>query len=228
MRIKVKLTGTDKIVTMNNRHIVNSFFHRIIGDKNEYHDTVSDYCISDLRGSCKRVSKREISFKDGGYVAMSFHNMEIAEKVMMGLAKNKNFYKDIEVCGIEYVPDENYNYKWNYFRTLTPILLKVKGKMKNVNDVDFVEELNKSTKNKIKSINPDLNVDNFEIRVKKHENHKEKIIFVRDIMNFPTQCHLDIKCDKEVAKLLYNVGIGKSTGSGFGMIYKVENRGIYE
>ena len=32
---------------------------------------------------------------------------------------------------------------------------------------------------------------------------------------------------KELAELIYNIGLGQSTGSGFGTIYKTENHSLY-
>ena len=34
---------------------------------------------------------------------------------------------------------------------------------------------------------------------------------------------VDVKANQEVAETLYNIGLGKSTGYGFGTLYKNEN-----
>lgn len=34
-------------------------------------------------------------------------------------------------------------------------------------------------------------------------------------VNYANQCQVSISCDKKIAELIYNIGLGQSTGSGF-------------
>ena len=51
---------------------------------------------------------------------------------------------------------------------------------------------------------------------------------VKNVINHANQCHISIHTNKKVAELLYNIGLGQSTGSGFGTIYKTENHKTYK
>jgi len=226
MRIKIKLSGTLNKLPINNQHIVNGFFHKLIGENNKYHDSFSDYNVSSLRGG-KFIGNNEISFKDGGYIMVSTHDMEIMQLLVIGMLKYKKFHKDINIDGFDYLPNEKYYDGWNYFKTLSPILLKKNNTFSTINDKDFVENLKNQTIRKLKAINSKINLNAFDIIIKKHPAHKVKSVLIKNVINHATQCQLDIKCTKEVAQLLYDVGIGNSTGSGFGMIYKTENKELY-
>jgi CRISPR/Cas system endoribonuclease Cas6 (RAMP superfamily) len=59
-------------------------------------------------------------------------------------------------------------------------------------------------------------------------SHKVKRIMVKNVINYANQCHISIKCKKEVANLLFNIGVGQSTGSGFGTIYNTRNHKMYK
>ena len=47
------------------------------------------------------------------------------------------------------------------------------------------------------------------------------------MINIANQCQVSINCKKELAELIYNIGLGQSTGSGFGTVYKTENHKMY-
>lgn len=226
MRLKIKLTKSEKLLPINNQSIVNGFIHKLIGKNNKYHNTYSNYCISSLRGG-KFVGDNKISFKNGGYIVISTSDNELLNKILLGILEYKDFYLDIMVSGFEYLPDEDYFNGYNHFRTLTPILLKDKSGFHTINDNDFVEHLTIQTKRKLSKYNPKLNLDDFKIEIKKHDRHKVKKVLIKNVINKASQCHLDIYCTKGVAKALFDIGIGNSTGSGFGMIYKTENKSLY-
>lgn len=233
MRLKIKLSGTKETLPINNQHLVNGFFHKLLGNGNDYHDGPSDYSVSNLRGgkfignSGKFIGNSRISFEYGGYIMVSAYDINILNKLLIGMMKHTIFNGDIKVTGFEYLPEENFYNGWNHFRTLTPILLKNSGKFKTINDIDFLYDLTNQTKRKLKSINPKLDLSNFEISIKSHKAHKVKKVLVKNVINKASQCQLSIKCNKNVAKILYNVGIGNSTGSGFGMIFKTESGKLY-
>lgn len=228
MRLKIKLSSSNYNIPINNQYIVNNFFHRLLGKNNKYHDTYSNYCVSNLIGG-KLIddNKTHVSFNDGGYIVISSYDIELMSQILIGLAEHNKFYKDIKVNGFEYLPPEKFYNGWNYFRTLTPILLKIKGQFITIDDDNFVDELIAQTKRKLLKINSNLDLSKFNIIINKHPSHKIKKVLVRNVINKASQIHLNIFCDKKVADILYNVGVGNSTGSGFGMIYNVKNNNLY-
>jgi CRISPR/Cas system endoribonuclease Cas6 (RAMP superfamily) len=111
----------------------------------------------------------------------------------------------------------------------------VKQKIKVMEEKEFSEILTNHTKNKLGKIYSSIDLKDFKVEVKTHPSHKIKTIFQqydhenkKSVVNYANQCHVNIFCSKEIAEIIYNLGIGQSTGSGFGTIYKTENHKLYK
>ena len=96
-----------------------------------------------------------------------------------------------------------------------------------LNDENFEGELQRYLINKLSKIDAKLDLSDFEVKIPKNDNHKIKKILVKNVINMANSCHINIHTNKRVAELLYNIGLGQSTGSGFGTIYKTENHHLY-
>lgn len=230
MRIKLLLSGTNKELPINNQHIVNSFIHRALGKNNKFHNTKNDYSISSLQGGKWIKDTGNISFKNGGYILITSLNKEFLDSIMIGLYTT-DFYDDIKVSGLEFI-EENFVDGWNYFVTLSPFIIKRYLSKKEytfntINDEGFENLVKEYLINKISKINKNLDLSNFDIKIPKHNNHKTVNVKVKNVKNIANSCHINIFTNKKVAELIYNIGIGQSTGCGFGTIYKSENKSIY-
>lgn len=231
MRIKIKLSKTDKMLPINNQHIVNSFIHRALGKDNKYHDSISNYCVSSLRGGKWIKGTSNISLSNGGYIVVSSMDNEFMDKIILGVLSTP-FYQDIKVDGFEFI-EEKFHNGWNNFATLSPFIIRERksdgrNHFVTLRDDDFTEKVQQHIKRKVSKANPTLNTQNIKVEVKEHSKHKVKRILIKNVTNFANQCQISIYCDRKVAELLYNIGIGQSTGSGFGTIHKTENYNVYK
>jgi|TARA_R110000782_G_scaffold270273_2_gene370190 CRISPR-associated endoribonuclease Cas6 len=230
MRIKILLSPTDTELPINHQHLVNSFIHRALGKDNEYHDAKNNYSISPLQGGNWIKGTKNISFNKGGYVIISSLDDKFINNILMSLYST-NFYKEIKVIGIEFVDEKFYN-GWNHFVTLSPFIIKkyLSKKEYSFHTIDedgFDVTLKNYLINKLTKINPDLDLTDFDVKIPKHDNHKTSKVIVKNVVNIGNSCHININTNRKVAELLYNIGIGQSTGCGFGTIYKSENKTIY-
>lgn len=230
MRIKILLSKTDKELPINNQHIVNSFIHRALGKDNKYHDAKSDYSISSLQGGKLIKGTDRIKIEDRGYITITSLNQEFLNNILISLYTT-DFHEDIKVSGIEFIEEYFYN-GWNHFATLSPFIIKEYVDKKTysfstLNDNNFQDKVKQHLVNKVSKINPDLDLKDFEVVINKNPSHKVKGVLVKNVINKANQCQVSIKCSKKVAELIYNIGLGQSTGSGFGTIYKTENHKIY-
>lgn len=230
MRIKVLLSPTNKELSIQNQSIINSFIHRAIGPNNPYHDAKNNYSVSSLQGGKWIPNTKNISFKSGGYITISSLDKKFIDNILVGLYTTP-FHDDISVNGIEFIDEQFYN-GWNHFATLSPFLIKEYSSKKEykfltLNDDNFETKLKSYLINKISKINPKLDLTDFDIKIEDKSKGKVKKIMVKNVINHANQVQLSIQCNKQVAELLYNIGIGQSTGSGFGTIYKTENHNLY-
>lgn len=230
MRIKIELSGTKESLPINNQHLVNSFIHKILGNNNKFHDSSSNYSVSQLCGGKMNDDKQTLSFINSAFIIVSSQNMEFINKIIVGLLNNKDFGYGIEFKNISFIEEKFYD-GWNHFFTLSPILIKEridenKYKFVTVNDVDYSEKLKQHILRKLKAIDSTLILDDFELLL--GDKYKVKKILVKNVINHASVVKLSIKTNKKVAEILYNNGIGQSTGSGFGTIYKTENLDLYK
>lgn len=230
MRIKIKLSGTSNALPINNQHLVNSFVHRCLGKNNEFHDSFSDYSISSLQGGKWIKGTEEIDFSNGGYIIASSRNEKFIHKLVMGLFNNPTFLEDIKFQGVDYISEKFYN-GWNHFATLSPFIIKEyyenKYNFVKYGSEGFNEKVKEHIVKKLKRLDPNIDVSGLEVDIPNKKTFKVKKVMVKNIVNHANQCQISIKCDKNIAELLYNVGIGQSTGCGFGTIYKTENHKTY-
>lgn len=233
MRIKIKFTPNTQKVPIQNFPLMNSYIHKCIGRNNEYHDKTGSYNISSIQGGSRIGETDFLDFKQGAFFCISAINddVKIIDIIMKGIIENSEFGFGMKFDGIEFMDDKFIN-GINEFLTLSPILLKEqqpgeKPIFLTYKDPEFEEKLTQRTINKLLKINPDLNLKNFKITVPKRESNRVKTFFVNKVPNKSSQCPVNINCNKEVAEILYNIGLGQSTNSGFGCIYKSESHRNY-
>jgi CRISPR-associated endoribonuclease Cas6 len=179
MRIKIKFNGSDIPLPIQNQHIINSYIHKCLGNNNEYHNTKSDYCISSLQNGKWIEGTDNLSVKNGCYIIVSSIDDSFISKLLLGILNN-NFvlYNDIRFNTVEYISESFYD-GWNYFNTLSPILLREnithnKYRFITFEDKEFNNILTQRTINKLKKVNPKLDLSDFKIEIYKGGKHKVK------------------------------------------------------
>lgn len=234
MRAKIKFTKNNVLVPFNNQSIINSYIHKCLGTNNKYHDTKSNYCISQLYGGKMNENKNGLEFKDGAYIVITSLDTEFINTLFSGIINEKfELGYGMYFLDIEYIEEKFYD-GWNYFSTLSPFIIKkYTNNNKNAEfftlyDDNFEKIVQQYLIKKISKINSKLDLSNFKVEIKKHPKHKVKKIMVKNVVNQANQCQVNIFCSKKVAELIYNYGLGQSTGSGFGTVYKTENHSIYK
>lgn len=230
MRIKIKLSSGANNIPINNQSIVNSYIHKCLGENNTYHDSASNYCVSNIRG-CKLNDDKTTLTLRSPYIVVSTNDNIFLSMLLAGITNHNQFYDNIVVTGIEFIQETLYD-GYNLFKTLTPILLKEKNtdgskRTITVNDEDFVPKLKDSIIRKIKSIDPSIDVSGFDLKLADNTIKKTKMITVKNVTSVGSLCDIIVFSNKKLAEFIYNFGIGQSTGSGFGCIYEYKNYKLY-
>ncbi len=230
MRIKIKLSSGANNIPINNQSIVNSYIHKCLGENNTYHDSASNYCVSNIRG-CKLNDDKTTLTLRSPYIVVSTNDNIFLSMLLAGITNHNQFYDNIVVTGIEFIQETLYD-GYNLFKTLTPILLKEKNtdgskRTITVNDEDFVPKLKDSIIRKIKSIDPSIDVSGFDLKLADNTIKKTKMITVKNVTSVGSLCDIIVFSNKKLAEFIYNFGIGQSTGSGFGCIYEYKNHKLY-
>jgi CRISPR-associated endoribonuclease Cas6 len=231
MRIIFKFTENKTPVPINNQSDINYYVHKCLGDDNKYHDAKNDYSISSLCGGHLTEDKQHLTFENGGFIVVTSKNEEFLNTLIAGVMSNRTLKWGMEFKTPDFIKEDFIN-GWNHFRTLSPFIIKKYVDKKTysfvtIDDEDFVDLVKTHTVNKLKKIYDGINLDDFDVRINKHPSHKVKKVMVKNVINKANQCHISFFCPSHVAEKIYNLGVGQSTGSGFGTIYKTENKNKY-
>jgi CRISPR-associated endoribonuclease Cas6 len=238
MRIKISFSSNTEPVP-NNLSVVNSYIHNCLGRNNEIHDKESDYNIGRLYGGVLIDNGKNIDYPNGGYLLISSLKQDFLNDLIIKILENQSLGYGMEFNGIDYIRENFFN-GWNNFKTTDMgfMLRKPKDTIYDdddkhkgyytLNDNDLVTVLKNQIIRKFSAIDPNYDLENLEVVIPNHPNHKIAYRYSKHIKNSVNICQININTNKIVAEALYNYGLGQSCGSGFGTIYTTQFIDIYK
>lgn len=232
MRIRIKFNGKNGNVPFSTQASVNSYIHDCLGRNNGFHDKASDYSLTSLQGGCINEARSGLRFEDDAFIIVSSQNADFMGRLIMGVMKHRQFAYGMTLSDIEHMEEDMHD-GWNHLTTITPILLKRGYEQKGpqdywkVGDEGYAEHLRSHLVNKLSKMDPTLDLNGLEIIVPERPFNRVKKIMVKNVPNFASNCWVSIKCSKKVATMVYHLGLGQSTGSGFGTVCLNSNRSKY-
>ena len=213
MIINIILTQPTSKVPVNNQHYINGYFHKLLGENNKWHDSFTDYAVSSLQGG--HLVDGYLVFNDNPFITISSENQEFINSVINGALSS-----DAEVFGMKFktldFKDYNVNQYYDKVYTISPILIKKDGKKISVRDEEFLDTLTNNCKAKLK--HKGIVDDTFKLEIRNLEKAKVKKIMVGDVFNICSMVSLVVYGKKKTRSTLYNMGLGNSTGCGFGTV----------
>lgn len=229
MKLKIEFTANTEPVPFTYLSNLNGYLHRILGEFNEYHDDISIYSTSFLHGSKISNNKKFLKFPYGAQWYISSPDKNFIFDFINNVYKYTSFAFGMELSSVEIIKPELINEGDYYiFNTMSPILLKQRDFNLNRNiyytyedDVNKTSDLMKSMiLKKASKCGLNINENDFDISFNyKYENKKIKWITVKTVNNKTSVCPIFVKTTKpEIAEFICSVGVGHSTGSGFGFL----------
>lgn len=221
MIIKINFTKSNQSIPVSNQKELNSYIHKCVGRNNKFHDAYSNYCISSLQGGKLDKETGFLSFQNDPYILFTMHdkNAEFVAKFLNGVMGDKHTLFGMHYKNIEYL-NFNVNEHFDLIYTVSPILIKKyeggKTIKLSIKDDDFIDTLKENCIKKLKY--NDIEDSTFDIELHNPKNGKVKKIFVGGVFNICSMCSFIVKGEKRTREMLYNLGLGNSTGSGFGMV----------
>ena len=221
MRIHLKTTANENLVPFDYQNKIVGTLHKWLGE-NEEHNLMSLYSFSWLHGSVRE--QNGLNFPKGASWFISFYDDTKVKKIVSDILKEPEMFAGMRVIDvvIEETPDLSSR---ELFYLGSPIFIKratIPGGKIQYYTFDDVQssELMKNTlihKMEIAGLPFDETLDiSFDLTYAKK---KIKYINYRNIRNKANMCPVYIKGKPESKAFAWNVGIGNSTGIGFGSIY---------
>lgn len=221
MRIHIQLSRNKEIVPFNyHAHLV-ACFHRWLG-KNNWHDILSLYSLSWLSSTNRLVAEHGFNYPDGCNFFVSTPNIELAQGLIKGINKSPEFRWGMCVNKITLQNPPSFKDKEQRFRVRTPVLIKRKSSL-NEHYQYYYPADHKANDYLTETLNRKLR--KAEIKGKatvKFDNNYSKVkirkINYKGIHIKAAICPIIIKGPPEVIGFAWDVGVGNSTGIGFGAL----------
>ncbi len=217
MRVHLKLQATQNTVPFNYQPQITGAFHKWIG-QNNLHDATSLYSFSWLSGGEKKGDG--LVFKQGATLHFSAYDDQIIKKLIEGIQLDPyiNFGLTVTEVMIQQTPD--FTNKEVFF-IASPVLIK---RTEGEREIHYTYEqpeadvlLTETIKNKLRKAG--LDDSNITIAFdKSYQSPKTKLVYYKSIGNKANMCPVIIEGTPQQIAFAWNVGVGNSTGIGFGAL----------
>ena len=220
MRLLISIHSKAKAtIPYNYQLMLTGCIHKWLGYQNEEHGKQSLFSFSFFQ-NMERVSDRGLSLKYNSYLFFSSYDVGLCKQVLAGIRKDPTMFNGITVKEVQILETPHFSGEQR-FLTASPILLKLKvdDTQKHIifSDMESDELLTNSLKNKLEKA--DLPTEGVSVKFdKSYPNSKTKLMAYNKIKNRTSVCPLIIKGSAEQIAFAWEVGIGNSTGIGFGAL----------
>ncbi|MBA4850454.1 CRISPR-associated endoribonuclease Cas6 [Emticicia sp. BO119] len=217
MRIHLKLSQNKEIVPFDHLPYLVGAFHKWVG-KNTIHNDLSLYSLSWLKGAKKY--ERGLQFPNGATWFISSYSDELIKTLVNGIRNSPEV-----CCGMivkEIMIQETPQFKsQNIFYLGSPVLVKSSesGKQKHLSydTPQSAEILANILKKKLEKA--EINKEGIKVYFDTSSpNPKTKLATYKGIGNKVNVCPVIIEGTPEQLAFAWNVGVGNSTGIGFGSL----------
>jgi len=217
MRVHIQFSKPTEIVPFNNQEVLTGAFHKWIG-KNNIHDKISLYSFSRLNGG--RINEKGLDFPQGAKWFISVYDKEIFKKLLSGIIDSPRLNWGMRVVDFFVQPEPDFTHQ-SEFKAASPIFIKrnIDDRQKHYlfNQKESSELMTETLLNKMKEVG--LKDETLKIEFnQKYNNPKTAKITYNGIDNRANVCPVIITGKPETKAFAWNVGIGNSTGIGFGAI----------
>lgn len=217
MRILLIIQTTNTIIPFDHQQLLTGSIHKWLG-WNDEHGKVSLYSFSRLDGG--KATKSGFQFEKGTSFFFSSHNPDLIKKIISGIQADPSMFYGLIVTEIIIQEDPDLSGR-DLFFVASPIFIKRKVGDR-VDHIDFNDlRANICLKETLqtKMIEAGISDENFDIRFETaYPKSGTKMITYKGVKNKANWCPVSIEGKPETKLFAWNVGLGNSTGIGFGAI----------
>lgn len=217
MRIHITLRSDNKLVPFNYQPAITGAIHKWIG-KNEVHDKTSMYSFSWLKGG--RKNGDGLIFENGSNFEFSAHDNILIKQLILGIQIDPMINYGLEVSEIVIQETPRFSKRETFFVT-SPVLVKRTVEERDIHftfdQLETDKLLTETMKTKLKRAG--LDDSNIQLAFdRSYYGAKTKLVYYKNIGNKANICPVIIEGTPEQIAFAWNVGVGNSTGIGFGSL----------
>ena len=217
MRLYLKVTRNNKPVSFNYQSYLTGAIHKWLG-KNEHHGALSLYSFSWFENVTTRNAG--IMLSNDSYFFISAFDEGLIKNILNGIIADPAVCFGSEVAEIQ-ISDTPVFTSTERFFVASPVFIKRRfdnsEKHITYDDPNCNNYLTETLQKKLKAAN--LPFENIKVKFDpSYSSPKTKIIRYKEISNRANICPVIIEGTPEQIGFAWNVGIGNSTGIGFGAL----------
>lgn len=219
MRLQIDINTHQATIPFSHQHLLTGVIHKWLGINN-LHGEISLYSFSRIDGG--KHTGDGLKFGSNGSFFFSAHDAEVTNALLLGIFKDKTMFNGFEVENVTMIPNPDLTaVRKITFSVGSPILVKrhIETAVKHyVYTDEMSDQLLKETllqKMQIAGLTDDSLDIHFD---RNYARAGTKLVDYDGIKNRASWCPVVISGKPETLLFAWNVGIGNSTGVGFGAV----------
>lgn len=218
MRIYLKLSKNIKKIPFNYQELLTGVIHKWIGENNNIHGKPGRHCFSWIQNSS--VNKDGIELKRDAYFFIGSQDVGLIKSIIKGILADPTMFSGVKVTDVQIKDTPEFDLAQSFWMA-SPVLLKVKDgentRHVTLEDDDFEEVLTENLKRKLEKA--EISSDGLTVILNPQTNfRKTKLVTYKGIKNKASFAPVIISGTKEQIEYAWSVGLGNSTGIGFGAL----------
>lgn len=218
MRIHLQTTKNEEVIPFNYQLMLTGALHKWLG-KNDIHDEMSLYSFSWLNGG--RATGRGLNFENGAHLFVSAYDNNVLKNIIQGIQTEPEIAMGLSVKEVILQEDPKFNGKEETLLFASPVLVKRRVDEKEIHytfkDDESELYLTETLKSKLQKAG--LPSDGVSVAFdNSYHSPRTKVVYYNKVGNKVNLCPLKISGSPEQKTFAWNVGVGNSTGIGFGAL----------
>lgn len=220
MRAYFRLTANTEPVPFDYQHSIIGAVHRLLGN-NDIHDNISLYSFSWLDGGMREGDA--LNFPRGASWFISAHDTAFVNEFINMTLKHPEFICGMEIANVRTVSAPQFHMRQR-FMVASPVLVRCEIENNRVKHYTYNDEqssiiLTQTLKHKMDA----AGLGDFSGSVKvefdrSYEKAKTKLANIKGVSSRASLCPVIVQGHCKAVGFAWNVGIGNSTGCGFGAV----------
>ena len=218
MRIYLELSKNKELIPFNYQPFLTGALHKWMGKDNIEHGTVSLYSFSWLQNV--DTTEKGINLKRGSYFFISAHDEALVKSIVKGIMNNPSLCFGSSVIAID-VKETPVFSTCQRFAIASPVFVRRFEGEKNFHirydDEKASDYLTETMQRKLSLAG--LPAENVKVSFDRtYANPRTKVITYKEVGNRANLCPVIVEGTPEQVGFAWNVGVGNSTGIGFGAL----------